>query len=90
VSNIAANGYSLLLCTYLVLMLAQNIFTPYKSLEEACQQFYIDLNTVLALHATRYLNGRKHHVASLDRCTLLGNMQETPLTIPACLWQGIT
>jgi hypothetical protein len=29
--------------TYLVLMLAQNIFTSYESLEEACQQFTVML-----------------------------------------------
>jgi len=45
------------LYAYLVLMLAQNIFTPYESLEEACQQFNVDLNMVIALYATCYLNG---------------------------------
>jgi hypothetical protein len=42
---------------YLVLMLSWNIFTPYETLEEACQQFNVDMNVILALHETRYLNG---------------------------------
>ena len=42
---------------YLILMLSQNIFTPYGTLEEACQQFNVDMNVILALHETHYLNG---------------------------------
>ena len=40
-----------------------NIFSPYKSLEEACSQFNIDINVMTTLLETHYINGQEHRVA---------------------------
>ncbi|GLB45647.1 hypothetical protein LshimejAT787_2500390 [Lyophyllum shimeji] len=43
---------------YVLLMATRSIFMPFESLEEACQQFDLDLATILAVEETRYLNRR--------------------------------
>ena len=42
---------------YQLLMISRTLFTPFHSLEEACHQFGIDINTIIAIEQTRYLNG---------------------------------
>ena len=63
---------------YLILMLSRNIFTPYETLEEACQQFNVDMNVILALHETRYLNGREHRVPKSGQLHLAWEYAEDP------------
>jgi hypothetical protein len=63
---------------YLILMLSRNIFTPYETLEEACQQFNVDVNVILALHETRYLNGREHRVPKSGQLHLAWEYAEDP------------
>jgi len=60
------------------LMLSQNIFTPYKNIEEACQQFNVDLNTLLALHTTCYLNGQDHRVPKSGQMHLAWEYASNP------------
>jgi hypothetical protein len=43
---------------YLLLMISRTLFTPFRDLEEACHQFGVDINTIIAIEETRYLNGR--------------------------------
>jgi hypothetical protein len=43
---------------YMLLMITRSIFTPFSSLEEACQQFDLDIATILSIEQTRYLNPR--------------------------------
>jgi hypothetical protein len=40
-------------------MISCTLFTPFCDLEEACQQFGIDVDTIIAIEQTQYLNG--HH-----------------------------
>lgn len=47
-----------LINAYLLLMVTRTLFTPFRDLEEACQQFGIDVNTIIMIEQTRYLNGR--------------------------------
>jgi hypothetical protein len=47
---------------YLLLMLVNNAFARFESFEEACQQFNVDVQFILVLSTTRYLNGRHHCV----------------------------
>ena len=63
---------------YLLLMMSQNIFTPYENIEEACQQFNVDLNTLLALYTTRYLNGRDHQVPKSGQMHLAWECASNP------------
>ena len=42
---------------FLLFMLANQVFTPYDSFEEACHQLNVDVTLLLALYATCYLNG---------------------------------
>jgi hypothetical protein len=48
-----------LINAYLLLMITHTLFTPFHDLqvEEACQQFDIDVNTIIAIEQTHYLNG---------------------------------
>jgi hypothetical protein len=41
---------------YMLLMIMRSIFTPFSSLEEACQQFDLDIATILSIEQTHYLN----------------------------------
>ena len=47
-----------LINAYLLLMITRTLFTPFHDLEEACQQFGIDANTITMIEQTQYLNGR--------------------------------
>ena len=51
-----------ILHSFLLFMLANQVFTPYDSFEEACHQLNVDVTLLLALYATCYLNGRDHSV----------------------------
>jgi hypothetical protein len=42
---------------YLLLMISCTLFTPFRDLEEACHQFGVDINTIIAIEQTCYLNG---------------------------------
>jgi hypothetical protein len=42
---------------YLLLMISHTLFTPFHDLEEACHQFDVDINTIIAIEETGYLNG---------------------------------
>ena len=43
---------------YLLLMISHTLITPFCDLEEACHQFGVDINTIIVIEKTRYLNGR--------------------------------
>jgi hypothetical protein len=43
---------------YLLLMISHTLFTPFCDLEEACHQFGIDINTIIMIEETCYLNGQ--------------------------------
>ena len=43
---------------YLLLMISCTLFTPFHDLEEACHQFGVDINTIIAIEETCYLNGQ--------------------------------
>jgi hypothetical protein len=47
---------------YLLLMAIRTIFTPPPDLETACQQFDVDLRSILAILETRYLHGDRHPI----------------------------
>lgn len=63
---------------YLLSMAMRNIFTPYQTLEEACQQFNVDINIIQTLHETRYLNGRDHRVPKAGNVHLAWEYAQHP------------
>ena len=42
---------------YLLMMLSRGLFNQFRTFEEVCQLFNVDIHALLALHETRYLNG---------------------------------
>ncbi len=63
---------------YLLMMLSRDLFGPYGTFQEACQQFNVDVNLLLALHETRYLNGRDNHVPKAGNMHLAWEHKEDP------------
>jgi len=63
---------------YLLMMLTRGLFGQYGTLQEACQQFNIDVNALLALHETCYLNGRDQHVPKAGNMHLAWVFKESP------------
>lgn len=67
-----------ILHSYLVLMATRSIFTPYESLEDACQQLDVDMKIILALQETRYLQGRDHRVPKAGNMHLAWEFAQNP------------
>jgi hypothetical protein len=62
---------------YLLLMISHTLFTPFRDLEEACHQFGVDINTIIAIEQTRYLNGR-HPVPKAGNLHLAWQYAQNP------------
>ena len=62
---------------YLLLMISRTLFTPFRDLEEACHQFGVDINTIIAIEQTRYLNGR-HPVPKAGNLHLAWQYAQNP------------
>ena len=63
---------------YLLMMLSRNLFGPYGTFQEACQQFNVDVNLLLALHESCYLNIRDNHVPKAGNMHLVWQHKEDP------------
>jgi hypothetical protein len=63
---------------YLLMMLTRGLFGQYGTLQEACQQFNIDVNVLFALHETRYLNGRDQRLPKAGNMHLAWVFKEDP------------
>ena len=63
---------------YLLMMLTRGLFRQYGTLQEICQQFNIDVNALLALHETRYLNGQDQCVPKAGNMHLAWVFKEDP------------
>jgi hypothetical protein len=63
---------------YLLVMLTRGLFDQYRTLQEACQQFNIDVNALFALHETRYLEGRDQHIPKAGNLHLAWAFKANP------------
>ena len=61
-----------------LLMMSRDLFGPHGTFQEACQQFNVDVNLLLALHETRYLNRRDNHVPKAGNMHLTWEHKEDP------------
>jgi hypothetical protein len=63
---------------YLLLMLVKNTFARYESFVEACQHFNVDVQFILVLSTTCYLNGRHHRVPKASQLHLAWKYASNP------------
>ncbi|KAF8241129.1 hypothetical protein L208DRAFT_1352184 [Tricholoma matsutake] len=66
------------LTAYLMFMVMRNIFTPFRNLEEACRQFDLDVQAIVTLLETRYLNGDRHPVPKARNLHLAWEFAQNP------------
>lgn len=66
------------ICSYILFLLVNNLFTRYETFEQACQQFNVNVGLIMALYATHYLNGQDHHVPKSGQMHLAWDYAQNP------------
>jgi hypothetical protein len=67
-----------MLISYLLLMVTRNLYTPPPDFQTTCQQFDFDVQFLLLILGTRYINGHRHNVLKFGNLHLAWEFARDP------------